>query len=162
MTFFTHLPGTIMPKAHPKSEFEKHSHEGLIATHGTIVIVAADRTGILPRPVRSKSRLNFRQRKCIQLSSLQQLLRQWLVSTPRHPHPVTGYYILPYSSSNPQGNGFLQCELLEKIGIVGAGVAKEFWGLLDVNAQQDHQLSCLVPGLAQDLQRRNTSQCPAA
>ena len=58
---------------------------GLIATHRTIMIVSADRTGILPRPVRSKSRLNFRQRKCIQLSSLQQLLRQWLVSTPRHP-----------------------------------------------------------------------------
>ena len=50
MTCLTHLPGTIMPKAHPKCEC------GLIATDGTVVVITTDRTGILPRPGRSKSR----------------------------------------------------------------------------------------------------------
>ena len=42
-----------------RSESLKAFAWGLIATHGTIVVVAAYRTGILPRPVRSKSRPTF-------------------------------------------------------------------------------------------------------
>ena len=47
------------------------------------------------------------------------------MSTPRHPLSRANlfFHILPVT---PQGNDFLQRELLEKIGIVGAGVAKEF------------------------------------
>ena len=59
MTFFKYLPGTIMPKAHPKVNRLKTFAWGLIATHGTIVVISTDRTGILPRPVRCKSRPTF-------------------------------------------------------------------------------------------------------
>ena len=47
------------------------------------------------------------------------------MSTPRHPLSRANIFfrILPVTL---RGNNFLQRELLEKIGIVGAGVAKEF------------------------------------
>ena len=110
------------------------------------MIIAADRTGILPRPVRSKSRPTFRRRKCIQLSPLQQLY--WGNGLcARRGIPCHGEYILPVTIKETVFRNLncwnSWCWCWERI-------------LRPPRCPWPWSFS-----FAQDQQRHNTSQCPA-
>ena len=77
------------------------------------MIIAPNRTGILPRPVRSKPRPTFVEESAFNFRHCNSYWGNGLCA--RCGIPCHG---LIYSSSNHQGNGFLQCELLESLVLV--------------------------------------------